>query len=384
MPRNPFLRTDQARAAIAGLLLVLLAGCASWRAEPPPREREPDEPGTPGPMLSDTALEPPRVAEAFITPRQRADEFDSPAAWLSPDGRRWLIGTAKKSHQLVVFDGETGELLRRVGERGAEPGRFQRPNGVFVWGDRVFVAERDNRRVQVLSLPGFTPLATFGETELRSPYGLWLHEPEAGTLEVWVSDSYMEGERHDIVPALAKLDARLKRYTLLVDEDAVSARFAGSAGDTGPRGALRMVESLVGDPEHGRLLVAEEDLPTGTGYRVYDLEGRYTGTDMGVGEFLAQAEGLALWACPDGSGAWIGADQFHDRTVFHVFDRATLAPVGRFAGEDTSLTDGLWLSQAPSARFPSGVLYASNGDEAFSAFDWRDIARVLGLPETCP
>lgn len=381
MPRSLLPIPEPARFALL-LLLALLAGCASWRAAAP--GREPDEPGTRGPMLADTPLDPPRIREAFITPRSPADEFDSPTAWSAPGGGRWLIGTAKKSHQLVVFDGETGALLRRVGGRGPEPGRFDRPNGVFAWGDRLFVAERDNRRVQVLSLPGFTPLATFGEAELRSPYGLWLHEPEAGTLEVWVTDSYMEGERHEIVPALAKLDARLKRYTLLVDGDAVSARFAGAAGDTSPAGALRVVESVVGDPAHGRLLVAEEDVPTGTGYRVYDLEGRYAGRDMGVGVFSAQAEGLALWACPDGSGVWIGADQFHDRSVFHVFDRATLAPLGQFAGEATSLTDGLWLSQAPSARFPAGVLYASNGDAAFSAFDWRDIARSLGLPETCP
>lgn len=382
LPSMFFSRLRFSSVLLALLSLALLAGCASTGGEE--KHREPDEPGTRGPMLADTALAPPQVREAFITPRSPADEFDSPTAWSAAGGGRWLIGSAKKSHQLVVFDGETGALLRRVGGRGAEPGRFARPNGVFVWGDRLFVVERDNRRVQVLALPDFTPLATFGEAELRSPYGLWLYEPEAGTLEVWVTDSYMEGERYEIVPALAKLDARLKRYTLLVDGEAVSARLAGTAGDTSPAGALRVVESVVGDPEHSRLLVAEEDVPTGTGYRVYDLEGRYTGRDMGVGVFLAQAEGLALWACPDGRGAWIGADQFHDRTVFHVFDRLTLAPLGQFTGEATSLTDGLWLSQAPSARFPAGVLYASNGDEAFSAFDWRDIARVLGLPETCP
>lgn len=373
MPHAPAART----ATLLAMALVL-SGCALFRDA-----REPDETAAREPRLADAAIDHAEVAEAFVTPAVAADEIDSPTAWLAPDGRRWVIASAKETHKLRVHDGETGALLQRVGGPGGAPGRFQRPNGVFAWGDRLFVVERDNRRVQVLSLPGFQPLATFGEAELRSPYGLWLHEPEGGRLEVWVTDSAMDGPDHETVPPLDALGARLKRYTVLVDGDAVSARFDGAFGDTTPAGALRVVESLAGDLANDRLLVAEEDVATGTGYRVYDGAGRYTGRDVGVGAFAAQAEGVALWACEDGSGYWIGADQFADRTLFRVYDRRTLAAVGAFAGRATAMTDGVWLSQAPSARFPAGVLYASDRDEAIAAFDWRDVASALGLRERC-
>lgn len=356
---------------IALLLAALtLTGCGLWR-----EAREP--------TLAKAGIEHSVVAEAFTTPPNPPDEVDSPTVWSAPDGRRWLISSGKETHQLRVHDGETGALLQRIGGKGERPGQFNRPNGVFVWGDHLFVVERDNRRVQVLSLPDFRPLATFGEAELRSPYGLWLHEPEAGQLSVWVTDSFMDGADHDVVPAKPELAGRLKRYTLLLEGDAVSARFEGVSGDVTPAGALRVVESIVGDVANDRLLVAEEHGGTGTGYRLYGFDGRYAGRDLGVGEFKAQAEGLALWACEDGSGYWIGADQFSDRTLFRVYDRQSLEARGAFAGRATAMTDGIWLAQAPSVRFPAGVLYAADRDEAIAAFDWRDIATALGLRERC-
>lgn len=369
---------SSARAAALFAATLALAGCGLFRDT-----REPDQMAEDEPRLANAGIAHVEVPEAFVTPRNPPDEVDSPTTWLAPDGKRWLISSGKKSHQLRVHDGETGALLRRVGSKGEAPGQFHRPNGVFVWGDRLFVVERDTPRVQVLSLPEFRPLATFGEAELRSPYGLWLHEPEGGELEVWVTDSFMDGPDHDVVPPLPELAARLKRYTVRIDGDAVSARFEGAAGDVTPAGALRIVESVMGDVAHGRLLVAEEDVATGTGYRIYGLDGRYSGQNLGVGDFGAQAEGLALWACEDGSGYWIGADQFSDRTLFHVYDRQTLDARGAFAGASTAMTDGIWLSQSPSARFPAGVLYASDKDEAVAAFDWRDVAKALGLRERC-
>jgi 3-phytase len=372
-----------ARAVALSAAALLLAGCALLFGSKERDAREPDQAADEEPLLARAGIAHVDVAEAFITPPNPPDEVDSPTAWLAPDGKRWLISSGKETDQLRVHDGETGALLQRIGGRGGAPGQFKRPNGVFAWGDRLFVVERDNRRVQVLSLPEFRPLATFGEAELRSPYGLWLHEPEGGQLEVWVTDSYMDGPEYDVVPPLPALAARLKRYTVLVDGDAVSARFEGSAGDITPAGALRVVESIVGDVANGRLLVAEEDVATGTGYRVYGLDGRYGGRDLGVGEFAAQAEGLALWACPDGSGYWIGADQFTDRTLFRLYDRQTLEARGAFAGASTGMTDGIWLSQSPSARFPAGVLYAADKDEAVAAFDWRDVAKALGVRERC-
>ncbi|MFN3842041.1 MAG: phytase [Rehaibacterium terrae] len=361
------------------VLLLLLVACAGPGPRPPLLEADAHRER---PSSIDRSFA--TVAEAFIAPGIPEDTLDSPAAWLAEDGRLWLLVTAKTTHRLRIYDGEHGENLRTFGRRGPNPGEFDRPNGIAVFADLLFVAERDNRRVQVLRLPELRPLATFGESELRSPYGLWLHELAPGELEVIVTDSYMEGADHDTVPPLDRLDGRLRRYRVLYEDDAVSARHVEDFGDTSTAGAIRVAESVFGDPHHDRLLVAEEHLPTGTALRVYELaSGRFSGLTLGQGLFGAQAEGIALWACPDGSGYWLATDQYPDRSLFHVFDRESLTHLGTFAGETVANTDGIWLHAAGSRRFPAGVFFAVHNDEAVAAFDWRDIAAALGLRVHC-
>ena len=367
-PRRPF------HAALAASLLAL-AGCATAPHDlSGSRSIEHPLP---------TAGEAARVAEAFVTAPRPELEIDSVAAWIAPDGAPWLIATAKETHQLAVYDGDTGAFVRTVGARGTAPGQFDRPNGIAVYADRVFVVERDNHRVQVLSLPDFAPLAMIGADDLRSPYGLWLHETAPGRLELFVTDSFMADFRTETVPPLAELDQRVKRYRVSLDTPVPTAALLGHFGDTTDAGALRMVESIAGDPPQDRLLIAEEDIRVGTTLRVYRMDGTYTGQDLPPRHFRAQAEGVALWSCPDDSGYWITADQSSDRTVFHLFDRQTLAFVGSFAGDEVALTDGIWLHASGTPRFPAGVLYAAHDDAGVGAFDWREIAAALGRREDC-
>ena len=154
-------------AAAVALLAVLISACSTTGP-------------TPTAPLATAAAAPElrTVLERFVSAESAQDELDSLATWPTEDGRTWLIATAKSSHRLVVFDADTGERLREVGGEGQAPGEFKRPNGIAVYGDMLFVVERDNHRVQVLSLPDFKPLGSFGEQQLRSPYGLWLAEPE--------------------------------------------------------------------------------------------------------------------------------------------------------------------------------------------------------------
>ncbi|KFN48891.1 phytase [Arenimonas composti] len=359
------------------LLALFLAACAGT----PPR---PDLSGSWSNRLEPHhAAAATRVAEVFLTAPLPGHEIDSVAAWRTPDGDTWLIATGKESDSLVVYDGDDGALLRTVGGPGTAPGRFDRPNGIAVFADLVFVVERDNHRVQVLALPDFAPLAVFGERELKSPYGLWLHELAPGTLEVLVTDSFMADFRTETLPPMRQLAERVKRYHVRLDGAAPQARLVQRFGDTTEKGALRMVESIAGDPPHDRLLIAEEDVRVGTTLREYRMDGRYSGHDVPRDHFQAQAEGVALWACPDGSGYWIATDQFADRTVFRVFERRDLRLVGSFAGDHAAMTDGIWLQAAGTRAFPEGVLYAAHNDEGVAAFAWRDIAAALSLPLTC-
>lgn len=368
---------------LAPAFAVLLASCSTM---PPPGAAdgpEPDEYEADDILLRNHDVPHVVVREAFITAATPQDNIDSPASWMQ-DGRRMLVATAKATDLLVVYDGDTGQRLRTAGGTGTALGQLQRPNGIATIEDRyAFVVERDNRRVQMFKLPEFTPLLAFGSDALQQPYGLWVQRKGEG-YEVLVSDAYMAGEDaqgEDIIPPLAQLGRRFRRYEVSGAGERWMARETGTFGDTTAAGAIRVPESLFGDVDNNRLLVAEEDVPTGTVLREYDLQGRYLGRDVGRGRYVAQAEGIALMRCADGAGWWVASDQFADRTVFHLFDRRSLAHVGSFAGEKTGLTDGVWLDDRGDARFAQGVFYASHLDLGVAAFDWRDIAAALSLPE---
>lgn len=361
---------------------LLLAACATRPA--PPTEAAPPVPAAaPG-------VAPPveTVDEAWVTAETPAEELDSLATWTTPGGATWVIVTGKSTHRLSVYDGATGRELRTVGGRGEGPGQFDRPNGIAVFGNHLFVVERDNHRVQVLSLPGFEPVGSFGRQTLRSPYGIWLNETEPGELEAYITDSFMYGKHYDVLPPMKEMDQRVRRFRIQFDQSGgLHSYYGGSFGDTRPDTALHSVESIAGDPANDRLLIADEWMSPrdhlASTLRAYSFDGRYTGRSLPQDSFAAQAEGVALWTCPDGSGYWIAVDQLAPLTIFHLFDRQTLEPRGSFQGRVTAHTDGVALHGIATERFPGGVLYAVHDDKAVAAFDLREVARTLRLPADC-
>ena len=207
---------------VLGALLIAACGSA-----PAPKATVPAAASTAG------APAPVEIAERFVSQETPAEELDSLATWQSEDDLTWLIATGKSSHRLSVYDAGDGTLLRTFGSEGKGQGQFDRPNGIAVYGDFVFVVERDNHRVQVLKLPDFTFVGFFGESELRSPYGLWVNETEPGELEVYVTDSFMYGAKFDEVPPLKELDQRVRRYRVQFDQAGrLRANYGGAFGDT--------------------------------------------------------------------------------------------------------------------------------------------------------
>ena len=333
------------------LPLLLFAGCASLH------------PGSGPDVLP--------VNEVFQTERVEADDVDSPAVWHGPAGQHWLVATTKQTHQLIVHDAIDGRTLQRVGGPGAGEGQLQRPNGISIHGDLVFVVERDNHRVQVFELPDFRPLGHFGTDELVKPYGLWVTgNASAGT--VFVTDN------HDLLPGRG-LDQRLHRFNWDMKEGRITGRHSGAFGATSGPGTLDVVESVYGDPAHDRLLLSEEDLNQSC-LKVYDLKGSYTGREAGRGVFTSQVEGIALWDRGDGTGWWFVSDQDKQHNCFRVFDRVSLEYRGAFRGPRTSNTDGVWLTPVAFGPFTRGAFYAVHDDGNVSAFDLESIARALELP----
>ena len=368
------------RCIVVLSLVLFLSACATPRAD-----REPDAASS-IPLLADRTVAHEVVKEVFVTASTPHDNVDSPASWIQADGRLLLLATAKASGRLLKFDGESGASLGHLGQVGTNAQEFDRPNGIFVLEDWVFVVERDNHRIQVLSLPDMQSLGHFGDADLTQPYGIWVRRMPGDEIEALVTDAYMAGEYpngDDIAPPLPELDRRMKRYRVKIERGGLSAQLIQTFGDTTAAGAILVPESIWGDPTNDRLLIAEEDTRSGTAVREYDLDGTFKGRSIGLGLFQAQAEGISLWACPDGTGYWITTDQFKDRSVFHLFDRQSLAHIGAFSGEQVGNTDGIWLQQAATARFPDGVFYAVHDDQAVGAFDWRDISAALKIPSRC-
>ena len=373
----------------AGSLALALAACGGGQQAPgadaavtPPVDAEDRADRSREAARTAGTLDAVTVPEAFATPMTPEDNIDSVASWTAPDGQVLLLATAKATERLVVYDGGTGAFVRHVGGPGTEAGRFDRPNGIAVVDDLAFVVERDNRRVQVMRLPGMETVAMFGADVLELPYGLWVHKVDAG-YELYVTDAYMAGEDaqgEDILPPLGELDRRVHRFALAAEGDGFAARHLGAFGDTSPEGALRVVESIWGDPANNRLMIAEEDETYANELKVYDLEGTFSGRTIGAHFLKAQSEGIMLKHCADGSGWWITTEQGKGRTVFHLFDRASLEHAGAVTGPTVANTDGIWLDEAASANFPEGVLYAVHDDQGAVAFDWRGIATALELP----
>ncbi len=328
----------------------------------------------------------PVIAERFVTEFEPEANIDSVAVSPAKDGRPALLfATAKETDVIKVFDASSGSEIAELGATGTAPEQYLRPNGIAVADDLMVVVERDNRRVSIRSIPDYRLLATFGEDVLRKPYGLWVQALEKDRYRLFVTDAYEMPD--ESVPPNEVLDERVRQWQFAVLRDSdgtpvsIDSQFEKSFGDTTDAGALRVVESIFGDPAHDRLLIAEEDEDPVTGLviKIYGLDGRYKGKQLGKGVFKAQAEGIALYACDDGSGYWLSTDQAKGRTVYHLFDRKTLEHAGAFAGEVTANTDGVWLTTDNVPGFTGGAFYAVHDDQAVSAFDWMDIVAALDL-----
>lgn len=311
------------------------------------------------------------IEEAFITP-DRGSDIDQPAVWHG-DGTHLLVVTAKQSHELLVFDATDGTYLRVIGEYGSNPGEFQRPNGLYIVDDLAIVVERDNHRVQVLTLPSGESLGTFGESRLRRPYEGTIVRNSEG-YDIYVTDDYDASSTAD-------LNERVKHYRFTISDEEVNAQYVRTFGATSDRGALHKVESIFADPEYDRLMIADEDEYA---IRLYDPAGEFVDTVTTIFSD-GEPEGITLQRYDSTSGYWIFTEQTQSPipflnprlTKFHLFDRRSLDYHTSFKGSETRFTDGVWLTQNTFGPFQSGAFYAAHDDKRIAAFQWEKIANIV-------
>ncbi|HJU87382.1 MAG TPA: phytase [Gemmatimonadota bacterium] len=363
--------------ARAGLLLALAAACG------PGASRDDGDVGASAGADSAAAADSVQVViveEAFETERDTLDDVDSPTVWHGPAGQHWVLTTAKATDVILVNDAGSGAPIRRVGGTGSGPGQLERPNGVAAIGDLMLVVERDNARIQAFSLPGFEPLGTFGEEQLRRPYGIAAWQDGQGRIELYVTDNYELVE--DEIPPDSALGERVEHFRAWIEGGELRTEHVRTFGETSGDGVLRKVETIGVDPANDRVLIAEE-LEPDSHWKIYALDGTFSGQVFGRGYFPHEAEGLALYACADGGGYWIATDQDEQTNTFHVFDRRSLEHLGAFTGVTTRNTDGVALTQTGFGPFPAGAFYAVHNDGNIAAFSWAEIAAALGLRSDC-
>jgi 3-phytase len=320
------------------------------------------------------------VPERWVSAWDTTSNLDSPAYWSNGEDR-WVIATAKGTHDLWVFDASTGGFLRRVGGEGTALGDFEYPNGIAVLGDLLFVVERDNHRVQLLRLPEFDPVGVFGGSILLRPYGIALFGDPAGEMNVYVTDDYgNEEDPPEGQDPAGDFTHRVSHFQVWVGEAGLETELVRQFGEEEGPGALMVVESIQVDEVHGNVLVADEH---NLELELYGLDGSYKRETVGSDLYrFGDPEGLVLYRCGD-EGYWILTDQGETRTVFHILDRASFGYLGSFAGVITANTDGIWLTQDSIPNLGMGALFALNDDGGLAAFAWEDVAEAQHLREGC-
>ncbi|HOH70065.1 MAG TPA: phytase precursor [Sedimentibacter sp.] len=320
------------------------------------------------------------IKESFTTPRDESDNVDSPALWHGGEGQNWLLATAKEGNAIIVYDAANGEKIGRFGSIGTGLGELSRPNGIAVIDDYAVVIERDNHRVQVFILPEFKPLGVFGESVLRSPYGITIDRFE-GKYHLYVTDNYETPEEE--TPPADSLDRRVHHFAFTVEDNRVAAEHIKAFGDTSGEGVLYKVESILADRIYNRLLIADEH-EDHRDIKIYDTDGRFTGQIIPHNYFFYEPEGIVVWECEaDSSGYYLIVDQGKINNTFQVFDRKTLEYIGGFSGEITRNTDGTAITQKAFGDFRYGAFYPVHNDGSLTAISWQDIAGTLGLRNDC-
>lgn len=324
--------------------------------------------------------EPSLIKEVFTTKYDEGDNVDSPAIWHGKNGENWLLSTAKEGNVIIVFDAATGEKVTQFGKTGKEAGELRRPNGIAVIDDMAIIVERDNRRIQVFSLPEFNPIGHFGNDVLKKPYGITVdyHNDE---YQLYVTDNYETPDEE--TPPADSLGQRVHMFSFTVDNGKINANHKGAFGDTSGNGILHKVESLLIDRTYNRLLIADEH-EEHRNVKIYDVEGNFTGVVIPYKYFLYEPEGIVVWACEaDSSGYYIIVDQGKINNTFQIFDRKTLEYIGGFGGEITRNTDGIAITQKSFGGFKYGAFYPVHNDGSLTAISWEDIAKSLDLKNDC-
>ena len=213
-----------------------------------------------------------------------------------------IVVTVKDKNEIHVYNAMNGEFKKSIKRDNAFP------NGVTTINDQfVLVTERDNKQVAVFN-SSMDFLGTFGNDELRSPYGITFYKQEEGLYKVLVTDSYeYNNPRED----------RILTWDFKIDNESFNVSSASVLGNP----TLYQVESIYADQHYQTLLVAEEMQEHHKVMALDLMTGEVKKEDLGNFNRGNDPEGIALVINKDNNGYWICTEQSKTDNRFHLYDR---------------------------------------------------------------
>ena len=261
-----------------------------------------------------------------------------------------IVVTVKDKNELHVYNAMNGKLKNSIKRENAYP------NGITTINDQfVLVTERDNKQVAVFN-SSMEFLGTFGNNELRSPYGITFYKQDDSSYKVLVTDSYeYNNPRQD----------RILSWDFNIENETFNVSNASVLGNP----ILYQVESIQADKHYNTLLVAEEMKEH---HKVMALDlttGEILKEDLGNFNRGNDPEGIALVLNKDQKGYWICTEQSKTDNRFHLYDRKTLEHFATMYLENVSYTDGIATAYMHGKWF----LYAVDNDARVAAFELPEI-----------
>jgi len=261
-----------------------------------------------------------------------------------------IVVTVKDKNELHVYGAMNGKFKKSIKRENAYP------NGITTINDQfVLVTERDNKQVAVFN-SSMDFLGTFGNDELRSPYGITYYKQENNSYKILVTDSYeYNNPRED----------RILSWDFTIESGEFSVGPATVLGNP----TLYQVESIQADKHYQTLLVAEEMKEHHKVMALDLMTGEVINEDLGNFDRGDDPEGIALVINKDNNGYWICTEQSKTDNRFHLYDRKTLEYKTTMYLDNVSYTDGI----ATAYMHGKWYLYAVDNDVRVVAFELPEI-----------
>lgn len=222
--------------------------------------------------------------------------------------------TCKSKNTILVLNLKGG-FIRFIGNN-----LFNRPNGILILDNFMFITERDSHRIHLYDLDKNVSIGVYGSNILKYPYGIKGFKIK-GIYNIYVTDNKLK---------------KVFNFNFKIINNKFYFKFIKSFGNN-----LKKLECLCVDKNYNRILISDEEEKN---IQIYNLNGQYLKT-IGNKMFLGDPEGMDLYKINEEEGIYITTDQTRNNNRFHLWDRKTLQYKETIYNKYVTNTDGICISE---------------------------------------